>query len=72
MKEDKKLIEVCDKCLRASCWYGYFMCDRSFEAGTILKTREELKGLNREHFSYWDDEYLEKVYGTKNPHGHKI
>lgn len=46
-------ITVCDKCLRASCWQGLFMCDDARLAGTVQKTLEELKELNLEHPSYW-------------------
>lgn len=50
---DKKLILVCDKCLRASCWHGFFMCDEAKTAGLVEKTRKELRKLRREHSSYW-------------------
>lgn len=46
-------ITVCDRCLRASCWQGLFMCDYARLAGTVQKTLEELKELNLEHPSYW-------------------
>lgn len=46
-------ITVCDKCLTASCWQGFFMCDDSKFAGTVEKTIDELKELNLEHSSYW-------------------
>ena len=49
-----KKIVVCDKCLRASCWHGYFMCDDAKEAGIVEKTVDELKILNLEHPSYWE------------------
>jgi hypothetical protein len=45
-------ITVCDKCLRASCWQGIFMCDESRLAGTVQKTKHELEKLNLEHSSY--------------------
>ena len=49
-----KLITVCDKCLRASCWHGEFMCDEARSAGTVEKTVAELTLLDREHPSYWE------------------
>ena len=48
-----QLITVCDKCLKASCWQGVFMCDDSVNAGTIEKSISELKKLNLEHSDYW-------------------
>ncbi len=55
---DTDLITVCDKCIQASCWQGKFLCDEAQNAGTVQKTRAELRALNREHPSYWktDDE----------------
>jgi len=46
---NEELIVVCDKCLRASCWHGLFMCDESQDAGTTEKTRKELIDLALEH-----------------------
>lgn len=51
-EDQKELITVCDKCLKASCWHGIFMCDHSQFAGTVEKTREELIKLGREHPDY--------------------
>lgn len=48
-----QLITVCDACLCASCWQGLFMCDRSKTAGTVQKTRAELKKLGLENPCYW-------------------
>ncbi len=42
-------VTVCDKCFKASCWHGMFMCDESRNAGTIQKTRKELIELKLEH-----------------------
>jgi hypothetical protein len=46
-------ITVCDKCLRACCWKGEFMCDEARLAGTVEKTRAELEALDLEHPHYW-------------------
>ena len=70
-KGDNKLIEVCSECLMASCWYHEFMCDNSWGAGTVLKTKKELRKLKREHSDNWSNEKLKKVYGTENPFGYK-
>lgn len=48
-----ELITVCGECLTASCWQGIFMCDEARNAGTVQKTREELRKLGLEHPSYW-------------------
>ena len=53
-KGKKKTITVCDKCLRACCWQGKFMCDEAIEAGTVEKTIKELKKLRLEHPDYWE------------------
>lgn len=53
MKTPRKLVTVCSECLKASCWQGIFMCDNSRNAGTVQKTKAELRKLNREHPSYW-------------------
>jgi hypothetical protein len=49
----QKLITVCDACFQASCWQGVFMCDASQGAGTVQKTKAELRELGLEHPSYW-------------------
>lgn len=48
-----KTITICDNCLRASCWQGYFYCERYKEAGTTEKTIAELKELALEHSDWW-------------------
>jgi hypothetical protein len=58
-----RLITVCDKCFRASCWHGVFMCDKSITAGTIQKTAAELRKLNVEHSDYYSKREVEKVCG---------
>ena len=53
-----KMITVCDKCLRASCWQGISMCPQSQTAGTTQITVTALQKLNLESACYWktDDE----------------
>lgn len=53
--EEVKTVTVCDKCLRASCWRGEFHCDHAREAGTTVKTVEELRTLNLESPDYWKE-----------------
>lgn len=49
----KKLITVCDKCLRASCWQGDYVCQDYMRAETTKITIKELVKLNLEHSDYW-------------------
>lgn len=67
MNNKKKLIEVCDECWTAACWYGEFMCQRAAEAGTVLIPVGILEQLSLEDFSYWSETKLVEVYGTVNP-----
>ena len=47
-------VTVCDKCFRASCWQGEFMCEDARTAGTVEKTVAELRAGNfGEHEHYW-------------------
>ena len=62
--DDTSNVMVCDKCLRACCWYGEFMCDEARTAGLVIKQVGELRALNREHESYWSDEKMLEIYGT--------
>lgn len=68
---EDKLIEVCDNCECASCWYGEFMCDYADSAGTVLKTVRQLIELDYEHEDYWSSETMTLVYGDPCPHGYK-
>lgn len=51
--QDTRLVTVCSRCLRASCWQGQFYCDDAKSAGTVEKTVAELEKVGREHASYW-------------------
>lgn len=62
-----KQIQVCDKCFRACCWYGEFMCDDAREAGTVLLPVKRLRKLHLEHSDYWSDKKFIEVYGTATP-----
>ena len=62
-----KQIQVCDKCFRACCWYGEFMCEDAQTAGTVLFPVSRLRKLNLEHPDYWTAKKFEEVYGTANP-----
>jgi len=67
---DDKLVQVCSSCLKATCWYNEFMCDESRDAGVVLKTVKELRGLGYEHEDYWSDKYMAKIYGESAPFGY--
>lgn len=52
--DPNKKVTVCDKCFRACCWQGQFMCDDSRTAGTTEKTVAELRTADHgEHEDYW-------------------
>ncbi len=75
-KFEDKIIEVCDNCFQACCWYGEFMCNKARSSGTILKTISELRKLQDvsniyESEEYWSDEYMNAIYGDPAPHGYK-
>lgn len=57
---------VCAECLRASCWYGEFMCNKSRSANLKILTIEDLQKLNREHLDYWTDATMFRIYGNAN------
>lgn len=45
----EKMVTVCAECLRASCWLGTFMCEKSRNADTVEMAVSELLQLRREH-----------------------
>ncbi len=51
-EREKDLITVCDKCLRASCWKGIFMCDESSFAGIVEMEKTVLIEMELEHKCY--------------------
>lgn len=51
-----EMITVCDKCFRACCWQGEFMCEDSRTAGTVEKSVEELRSLHKENEYYRESE----------------
>lgn len=62
LKDSAKVL-VCDKCLRAACWYGEFMCQDAQGAGLKILPVGELRKLAREHEDFWSDEKMLEVYG---------
>jgi hypothetical protein len=71
MKRSKNLspsakVLVCDNCLRASCWYGEFRCERYIPAGLKILTVSQLRKLQYEHEDFWTDEKMIEIYGDAN------
>ena len=52
------LVTVCDRCLRATCWQGVFLCDDAYASGIVKKPRAELIALGREHADYIRTDWL--------------
>lgn len=66
MKANNEVL-VCDKCFRACCWYGEFMCDEAVGAGLCVLTVGDLRKLKLEHSEYWTKKTFLRVYGTASP-----
>ena len=67
-QNNNRLVTVCDKCLKASCYQGIFLCDDAYYAGEKKLSIKELKKLNLEHPSYWENEdtNYQKIFGEEN------
>ena len=50
-----KMIIVCDRCLKASCFQGIFYCDDYQDAGTTEIPIEELRKMKLESEDYWNE-----------------
>jgi hypothetical protein len=60
--QDDQEIDICDKCRRACCWLGIFMCDESQTAGLIRTTVAKHRATNPdEHEDYYTTEYDKAV-----------
>jgi len=70
MHEQKRLVEVCAECGRASCWHGDILCWESKHANTEKKTVAELDEADLEHKYLYSKETIKKVYGEEAPHGY--
>lgn len=49
-----RMVTVCDRCFRASCWNGVWPCDEYRTGGTVEKPMSELIELDLEHPDNWD------------------
>lgn len=58
-------LDVCDKCLRAVCWWGIFYCDDYQSAGLVKYKVRDLIKLGREHKSYLTAAMIEKHTGAR-------
>lgn len=58
---------VCDKCLRASCWYDIFPCNDNIGAGLCVLTVGALTKLQLESPDYWTGKMFARIYGTTTP-----
>lgn len=62
MKRDY-LVTICAECLRACCWHGEFMCDKSRSANVRTVKASELP-LGDEHPSYYSSKRLREIEGV--------
>lgn len=58
-------LDVCDKCLRAVCWWGIFYCDEYQTAGITKRKVRNLIKLGREDKSYLTAAMIEKHTGER-------
>lgn len=66
MSNNRK-VKVCGYCLRACCYQGIFLCEGWQNAKTEEKVIDELKKLDLENSSYWENEdsNYEDMFGKK-------
>ena len=50
----ERLVVVCSKCRRASCWHGYFYCDEYKGSGVASIQVQVLARLKLEDPSWWE------------------
>ena len=67
MASNNDWITICDKCYRASCWQGIFMCESSRYAGTLKLRKGQLLEMKLEDSSYMqtDDEVANRTINYK-------
>ncbi len=66
LRDESRLVTVCDACLKASCWRGLFMCDDSRYAGTVDLPISVLMAIGREDSDYWTDRGYETGNGIED------
>lgn len=60
---DERYVNVCDRCLKASCLHWLFPCDDAFRAGVVRKPVSMLLQLDREHPDYLSIEHIREHTG---------
>jgi epoxyqueuosine reductase QueG len=63
MSELSRMVRVCDKCLRACCWQGMFVCDHARYAGPVELPVSVLIALKREHPDHFSEEAVRRNCG---------
>lgn len=63
-------VTVCSECLKASCWHGESMCERSRGANVTQRTVDVLRALNREHPSHYSVRKVRRVCGPEAVEGY--
>jgi hypothetical protein len=58
-----RTVTVCASCLTAACWQGELMCMNAGYASVTTRTVAELRRLDREHPSMYDEERIRKFEG---------
>jgi hypothetical protein len=58
-----KRVQVCEKCLTASCWYGESMCQEAKNEDVVMMEVKVLMGLGREHPENWGIKKITQIYG---------
>lgn len=53
-RDDARMVTVCAVCLRASCWQGVLLCEKSRNASTIKYPVRTLRKLKKESPTYWE------------------
>jgi hypothetical protein len=63
-RDADRRVTVCAECLRASCWHGEFMCDKSRGADVTTRTVRELDALGYEHAEHYSSARVREVEGA--------
>ncbi len=63
IRDAERRVTVCAECLKASCWHGVFMCDKSDNADVTTRTVRELDALGFEHPEHYSAARVREVEG---------
>lgn len=64
IRDAERRVTVCAECLKASCWHGTHMCDKSVNADLTTRTARELDALGFEHPSHYSPARVREVCGS--------